>query len=117
MFQKITTQSQEQQNDPLPPDHTQKQSESEKQAFKWQSGLLGETENTKEIRLVIIPDLTKLSLAAMRATVVLMGANVAHLERHGQTKSWQPNLCWLVGCSSQKEEIGKISPHLLDRFA
>lgn len=93
------------------------ESESEKQAFKWQSGLLGETENTKEIRLVIIPDLTKLSLAAMRATVVLMGANVAHLERHGQTKSWQPNLCWLVGCSSQKEEIGKISPHLLDRFA
>jgi magnesium chelatase subunit D len=91
--------------------------ELEKQAFKWQSGLLGEAENTNEIRLVIIPDLTKLSLAAMRASVVLMGANVAHLERHGQKKSWQPNLCWLAGCSSQEEEIGKISPHLLDRFA
>ena len=91
--------------------------ELKKQAFKWQSGLLGAADNTNEIRLVIIPDLTKLSLAAMRACVVLMGADVAHLERHGQQKSWQPNLCWLVGCSSQKEEIGKISPHLLDRFA
>ncbi len=92
-------------------------SELEKQALKWQSGLLGEAENTNEIRLVIIPDLTQLSLAAMRACVVLIGANVAHLERHGQKKSWQPDLCWLVVCSSQKEEIGKISPHLLDRFA
>ncbi|NES64777.1 MAG: hypothetical protein F6K24_05700 [Okeania sp. SIO2D1] len=91
--------------------------ELKKQAFKWQFGLLGEAENTNEIRLVIIPDLTKLSLAAMRACVVLMGADIAHLERYGQKKSWQPNLCWLVGCSSQKSEIGKISPHLLDRFA
>lgn len=87
------------------------------QAFKWQSGLLGKTENDLEIRLVIIPDLTKLSLAAMRACVVLMEADVVHLERHGQNLYWQPNLCWLVGCSSQQEEIGKISPHLLDRFA
>ncbi|MEI6444396.1 MAG: hypothetical protein WCO29_15015 [Nostocales cyanobacterium ELA583] len=79
--------------------------------------LLGKTENDQEIRLVIIPDLTKLSLAAMRACVVLMGADVVHLERHGQNLYWQPNLCWLVGCSSQPEEIGKISPHLLDRFA
>jgi len=91
--------------------------ESENQAFKWQSGLLGKTENDQEIQLVIIPDLTKLSLAAMRACVVLMGADVLHLERHGQNLYWQPNLCWLVGCSSQQEEIGKISPHLLDRFA
>ena len=91
--------------------------ELENQAFKWQSGLLGKTENDQEIRLVIIPDLTKLSLAAMRACVVLMGADVVHLERHGQNLYWQPNLCWLVGCSSQPEEIGKISPHLLDRFA
>jgi magnesium chelatase subunit D len=91
--------------------------ELENQAFKWQSGLLGKTENDQEIRLVIIPDLTKLSLPAMRACVVLMEADVVHLERHGQNLYWQPNLCWLVGCSSQQEEIGKISPHLLDRFA
>ncbi|MCL2934217.1 MAG: hypothetical protein MGG11_18825, partial [Trichodesmium sp. MAG_R03] len=91
--------------------------ELEKQAFNWQFGLFSSADNTNEIKLVIIPDLTKLSLAAMRACVVLMGADVAHLERHGQQKFWQPNFCWLVGCSSQNEEIGKISPHLLDRFA
>ena len=90
--------------------------ELEKQAFSWQFGLFSSADNTNEIKLVIIPDLTKLSLGAMRACVVLMGADVAHLERHGQQKSWQPNFCWLVGCSSQNEEIGKISPHLLDRF-
>ncbi len=91
--------------------------ELEKQPFKWRSGLLGREDNTKEIRLVIIPDLTKLSLAAARACVVLMGADVAHLERHGQKAHWQPNLCWLAGCSSKEEEMGKVSPHLLDRFA
>ena len=71
--------------------------ELEKQAFSWQFGLFSSADNTNEIKLVIIPDLTKLSLAAMRACVVLMGADVAHLERHGQQKSWQPNFCWLVG--------------------
>ena len=91
--------------------------ELEKQAFNWQFGLFSSADNTNEIKLVIIPDLTKLSLAAMRACVVLMGADVAHLERHGKHKYWQPNFCWLVGYSSQNEEIGKISPHLLDRFA
>jgi magnesium chelatase subunit D len=63
----------------------------------------------------VIPDLTKLSLAAARACVVLMGADVAHLERHGQQANWQPNLCWLAGCASG--EVGVVSPHLLDRFA
>lgn len=63
----------------------------------------------------MIPDLTKLSLAAARACVVLMGADVAHLERHGQQAQWQPNLCWLAGCASS--EVGMVSPHLLDRFA
>ncbi len=92
-------------------------SQLEKSPFQWQPGILSQAENIKEIRLIIIPDLTQLSLAAMRACVVLMGADVAHLERHGQTKTWQPSLCWLVGLGSDQQEIGKISPHLLDRFA
>ena len=91
--------------------------ESEQQDFTWRWGLLCPQENSQEIPLVIIPDLTKLSLAAVRACVILMGADVAHLERHQQQQSWQPNLCWLAGCSSKEEEIGKVSPHLLDRFA
>jgi magnesium chelatase subunit D len=44
-----------------------------------------------------------------------MGSNIAYLERHGHWDSWKPNLCWLAGCSRQ--EVGLISPHLLDRFA
>ncbi|MDF5711351.1 MAG: hypothetical protein PUP90_27685 [Nostoc sp. S4] len=86
--------------------------ESEKQLLQWKPGLLG---NDSELRLVIIPDLTKLSLAAARACVVLMGADVAHLERHGQQTEWQPNICWLAGCATG--EVGMVSPHLLDRFA
>lgn len=79
--------------------------------FAWKPGLLVDD----SIRLVIIPDLTKLSLAAARACVAMIGSDVAHLERHGQQLHWQPNLCWLAGCTST--EVGMVSPHLLDRFA
>ncbi|MBD2039249.1 hypothetical protein [Microcoleus sp. FACHB-672] len=85
------------------------------QPFQWKQGLLAAGQNNSQLRLVVIPDLTKLSLAAARACVVLMGADVAHLERHGQQANWQPNLCWLAGCAS--DEVGVVSPHLLDRFA
>ncbi len=86
--------------------------QSEKQALEWKPGLLT---NDSQFCLAIIPDLTKLSLAAARACVVLMGADVAHLERHGQQSQFQPNICWLAGCATG--EVGMVSPHLLDRFA
>lgn len=86
--------------------------QSEKQALEWKPGLLT---NDSQLCLAIIPDLTKLSLAAARACVVLMGADVAHLERHGQQSQFQPNICWLAGCAVS--EVGMVSPHLLDRFA
>ncbi len=85
---------------------------SQEYSFNWKPGLLA---NDSKPRLVIIPDLTKLSLAAVRACVVMMGASVAHLERHGQQTYWCPNLFWLAGCASS--EVGMVSPHLLDRFA
>ncbi|MCF2150126.1 hypothetical protein IQ276_027570 [Desmonostoc muscorum LEGE 12446] len=86
--------------------------QSKKQLLQWKPGLLT---NDSELRLAIIPDLTKLSLAAARACVVLMGADVAHLERHGKQSQFQPNICWLAGCTTG--EVGMVSPHLLDRFA
>ncbi|NEO22245.1 hypothetical protein [Moorena sp. SIO4A5] len=103
--------------------------ESEEQPFQWERGLLtvGQMRNPHRVvglandkqdtclTIVVIPDLTKLSLAAARACVILMGADVAHLERHGHHLQWQPNLCWMAGCASQ--EVGMVSPHLLDRFA
>ncbi|MFP4411656.1 hypothetical protein [Coleofasciculus sp.] len=85
------------------------------QSFDWKPGLLTAGQNQSDLQLVIIPDLTKLSLASARACVTLLGADVAHLERHGQQDFWQPNLCWLAGCASN--QVGMVSPHLLDRFA
>ncbi len=82
----------------------------------WQSGSLASGRG-QELRLVVIPDLTRLSMAAARACVALMGAETAHLERHGKQEVWRPNLCWLAGCPSQQGETGLVSPHLLDRFA
>jgi magnesium chelatase subunit D len=81
----------------------------------WQPGFLGSENKENELRLLVIPDLTKLSLAASRACISAMDSSVIHLERHGKTQVWKPNLCWLAGCS--KNRIGAVSPHLLERFA
>ena len=91
------------------------QTENHDLTITWQSGLLGKSQDSETLRMVVIPDLTCLSLAAARACVVLMGSSIAHLERHGQQMRWSPNICWLAGCA--RDEIGQVSPHLLDRFA
>ncbi|MEB3356045.1 MAG: hypothetical protein VKK04_04915 [Synechococcales bacterium] len=82
--------------------------------FEWRRGLLASGRG-QELRLVVIPDLTRLSLAAARACIALMESEIAYLERHGHRDAWKPNLCWLAGCS--RSEVGLLSPHLLDRFA
>jgi magnesium chelatase subunit D len=64
--------------------------------------------------LVLIPDLTRISLSAARACVALMGDGPATLQRHGLSLTWSPDLCWLARC--RRGEIGEASPHLLDRF-
>jgi len=65
--------------------------------------------------LVVIPDLTRLSLAAARACVSLLGSSSATLQRHGMDLTWKPQFWCLAGCLSDR--IGEVSPHLLDRFA
>ncbi|MEJ6486918.1 hypothetical protein N0Y54_37630 [Nostoc punctiforme UO1] len=89
--------------------------ELEQQSLLWKQGLLTSGQNNSLQQIVVIPDLTKLNLAALRGGVTLMGADVAHLERHGQQAQWQPKLFWIAGCAY--EEVKLISPHLLDRFA
>jgi magnesium chelatase subunit D len=84
--------------------------------FEWKPGLLAGGRG-QELRLVVIPDLNRLSLAATRACVTAIGAEVVYLERHGQTDAWKPNLCWLAACNSDPQQVGMLSPHLLDRFA
>ncbi|MGB0386394.1 MAG: hypothetical protein ACPGWR_16410, partial [Ardenticatenaceae bacterium] len=85
-------------------------------------GLLTTGRQNGPLLLVLIPDLTRLTLAAARACVMLMGSDVAHLARHGASRSssgaheqWVPDICWLAGCD--REHVGQLSPHLLDRFA
>ena len=92
-----------------------KSPDSQKFPISWKPGLLGSVDQVRELRLVLIPDLTRLSLSATRACVSVMGEEIVHLERHEQQQLWHPNLCWLAGCA--KEEVGLVSPHLLDRFA
>ena len=79
----------------------------------WQSGLLGGPEDSA-LRLVVIPDLTRLSLAAARACIALMETDVAHLERHGHQAKWRSQVCWIAACP--RSQVKFLSPHLLDRF-
>jgi magnesium chelatase subunit D len=82
--------------------------------FQHVPGPLAQTSGTEPISLVLVPDLTRLSVAAARAGVMLIGADVANLERYGQRARWSPRTCWLAGCSTG--QVGRVSPHLLDRF-
>ncbi|GAA2107280.1 hypothetical protein [Actinomadura alba] len=65
--------------------------------------------------VILVPDLARLGLAATRAAVTTIGADVAHLERTGWRLTWAPRDRWLATC--RRDEIGRVSPHLLDRFA
>jgi magnesium chelatase subunit D len=85
-------------------------------SFAWRPGLLsGSPDGSGPLKLIVLPDLTRVSLAVARACVMLLGADVVHLERHGRHEVWRPELCWLAGCPWRA--VGQISPHLLDRFA
>jgi magnesium chelatase subunit D len=64
--------------------------------------------------LVVVPDLARLSLPAMRAAVQVLGADVAAVERSGFRAQWRPRAHWLAACG--EAEVGRLSPHLLDRF-
>jgi magnesium chelatase subunit D len=77
-------------------------------------GLLVSPAGDSAWRLVILPDLSTLSLAAARSCLQLLENDLGRLERHGQSRSWPLRLAWLAACPSQA--VGQISPHLLDRF-
>jgi magnesium chelatase subunit D len=65
--------------------------------------------------VVLIPDLARISLAGARAAVEQVGAEVAVLERDGESALWRPSLAWVARLA--RVEVGELSPHLLDRFA
>ncbi|MEU2021005.1 hypothetical protein ABZ565_02310 [Streptomyces sp. NPDC016469] len=66
-------------------------------------------------RLVVVPDLARLSVPGLRAAVQLLGSDTAALEHSGIRHHWRPRARWLACCRS--EDAALLSPHLLDRFA
>ncbi|TRV76139.1 hypothetical protein FKN01_19850 [Streptomyces sp. 130] len=66
-------------------------------------------------RLVVVPDLARLSVPGRRAAVQLLGQDTAALEHSGIRHHWRPRARWLACCRS--EDAALLSPHLLDRFA
>ena len=66
------------------------------------------------LKLVVLPDLARLGLPALRAATVLVDAPVGHVERNGLSLQWAPRLRWLA--FAQRSDLRFISPHLLDRF-
>lgn len=80
--------------------------------FIWKTGPLAH--HSGPARVVVVPDLARLSLPAARAAVTMIGADVFHLERHGRQEAWRPTDRWIASC--RRVEVGRISPHLLDRF-
>ncbi|MCB8939257.1 MAG: hypothetical protein H6655_12650 [Ardenticatenaceae bacterium] len=81
----------------------------------WQEGWLTQNRQNEDWLLVVIHDLSLLSLPVVRTCITLMDSPVAHLQRHGQDSRWTPHICWLAACPT--DAVGKVSPHLLDRFS
>jgi magnesium chelatase subunit D len=88
-------------------------SDSEGVGFKWAPGPLAGY--SRRPGIVVVPDLLPLSLPAARAAVTLAGAEVAHLERSGMSRTWRPRDRWLA--AMHRQDAGRVSPHLLDRFS
>lgn len=78
------------------------------------AGPLAATASADELPLVVVPDLALLDLPAARGLLTVVDADCVHLERHGESRAWRPETWWLAGCA--RDAVGRISPHLLDRF-
>ncbi|MGD1222265.1 magnesium chelatase [Streptomyces krungchingensis] len=77
--------------------------------------LLGPEDQGAVPPLVVVPDLARLSVAGMRAAVQILEADVAVVEQTGLRRTSRPLARWLAVCRSV--DAGRLSPHLLDRFA
>ncbi|MFF1810743.1 hypothetical protein ACFVXW_16710 [Streptomyces sp. NPDC058251] len=64
--------------------------------------------------VVVVPDLSRSSLATSQAAVMTLTAAVAHLERDSRSDTWTPADRWVTGCPTDR--TARLSRHLLDRF-
>ena len=81
--------------------------------FRWKPGPV--TGYERRPGIVVMSDLALAGRAASRAAVVLLDAEVAHLERSGVARLWHPRDRWLA--TVRRLDVGRVSAHLLDRFA
>jgi len=86
---------------------------SENPIARWRDGILVSKKDS--IKIIITPDLASQTLDTARAGIQLLDAPFLCIERHGYIKRQQPNIIWLAAC--KRSDVGRISSHLLDRFA
>lgn len=66
-------------------------------------------------RLVIAPELSRLSRPAARAAVSLLESREIMIQRRGQAAPMAVRQRWIAGIA--ESDLGSVSPHLLERFA
>jgi magnesium chelatase subunit D len=66
-------------------------------------------------RLVIAPELSRLSRPAARAAVALLESREITLQRRGHATPMAVRQRWIAGIA--ESDLGSVSPHLLERFA
>jgi magnesium chelatase subunit D len=81
----------------------------------WRASRLAVPAGDARTRIVVIPDLSRLSQSGQRALVALLDAPDASLQRNGLNLHWTPHVMCIAGCA--REAIGQVSAHVLDRFA
>ena len=64
--------------------------------------------------VLVVPDLARVGVTTARAAIAGLSSPVTHLERHGVSETIETNVYWIASCASA--DIGRVSPHLLDRF-
>jgi len=67
------------------------------------------------VRIVLVPDLSRLSLAAARAGVAVLGSSIVHLERRARSERLPVRHRWIAAVADA--DIGGVSRHLIERFA
>lgn len=66
------------------------------------------------LAIVQIHDLSELSPLALRASLSVLGADVAHIEREGVSRWWTPRLLWVI--ADRTPQLASVSSHFLDRI-
>lgn len=79
------------------------------------SGVLLPAVDSPAWLILLLPDLTRIGPALVRAAYQLIGTETIHLERYGCSAQLPNRIVWLAGCPRSASH--QVPRHLLDRFA